>query len=486
VTKDLVVVAVDDDGTPLGGARAVMVHTGADIEVRPPLAASEIVRIAKVAVFAADVTIGDVTVTSPGLELELTTSAPFAEGDLVAVASNPSAIAVVRRVPTAKTLELDTAIRVVEDDDLVAANWLGAATVVAAVAGPPASITIGRTAAVPSGAFVVRRLSDDSFSVPAVVDVVSGATLTLRSAIPDLARLDTIAIGSFPRVVNVLAQQADETQIQILAAQAGMLTAGDEVGLAGVASTRVAQVVAVNGNTVALSDSLGPLAVGQALAVVHFRDRARVTRVVSTTSIEIAPDVDLRREGDVVGVLTHYVDTSNPGFVDRIEAGNRLILVPPAIQAGDGIVDMGWIDGGVIGPASLAFSPADPSPEWRMQPFLRLLTTEGLGRLEPALVYGLDVLSGRFLVSVVVPFLIGAGDHVVVLSPDPGQRFRYRPETLSLVTTFNTDFPRAFATFAQKQRLAVSWIACQEPFPRPTGCPGQRPFDPCADADSEA
>ena len=81
------------------------------------------------------------------------------------------------------------------------------------------------------------------------------------------------------------------------------------------------------------------------------------------------------------------------------------------------------------------------------------------------------------------PFLYN-GDRIVVFPAQANARYHYRPETLSLITTFNTDFPRAFATFAQKQQLSVSWIACQEEFPRPTGCPAQEPYDVCADEES--
>jgi hypothetical protein len=455
----LPVLLIDGDGAPLGGARAVTARSGASIDVSPPLTAAEIAAVRKVAVLTADVAITDVDVKSPGIEVEVDTTAPFDEGDFVAVASNPRAVASVRRVTSSTTLVLDTAIPVFAKDVLVAANWLGATTV-ARVGSAPTAVTIGRTSAVPVDAFVARREADDSLSTPAVVDAVAGALLTLHEPIPGLARLDTLAIGAFPRVVTVLAQQSDETQVQLVATDAGRLSAGDEV--------------------VVLGESLGPLTAGQTLGVVHFRDQALVGAVHSPTNLTVDPDLELRAERDVVGVLTHYVDHSNPGLIDRT-AGSQVVLGSPSIEAGDGMVDAGWIDGGLVGPASLSFSPADPSPEWRLQPLVRLVSTDGLEQFQQVVIFGLDLVSGRPLASAVVAFVFGAAGHAFVWATEPGTRFRYRPETLSLITTFNTDFPKAFATFAQKQQLSVAWLACQGGFPRPTACPGQGPYDVCAD-----
>jgi hypothetical protein len=266
-------------------------------------------------------------------------------------------------------------------------------------------------------------------------------------------------------------------------ADAGLLAAGDEVALLGGTSAKVAQVSSASGGTVVLGESIGTLAAGQKLGVVHFRDQALVTAVNSPTNLTIDPDLELRAEREIAGVLTHYVDHSNPGLVDRI-TGSQVALAPPTLEAGDGLVDAGWIDGGLVGPASLSFSPFDPAPEWRLQPIVRLVSTEGLEQFQQVVIFGLDLVSGRPLVSSVIAFVFGAGGHAYVWATEPGIRFRYRPETLSLITTFNTDFPKAFATFAQKQQLSVSWLACQGGFPRPTACPGQEPYDVCADTAS--
>ncbi len=486
VDEDLAIVAIDNAGDPVGGPRTVVTRSGASIEIAPPLTAAEIAVAAKVVVFSADVTIQSVQLKSPGILVEVESTSPFAEGDFVATSADTTAIATVRKVTaTKRELELDVPIPAAVGADLIAANWLGATTIAAISTSAANTVIVGRTSAAPIGSFVVRRLDDDSLSSPAIVKGAAGATLTLDTPIPGLARLDTLAIGAFPRIVHVLSQAGEQDRIQILAAEAGMLSVGDEVTTldAGTAPASVAQVVAVNGNDIVLGSALGPLTMGQALGIVHFRDRALVTDVLSSTNLEVDRDLDIR-DGDVAGVLTHYADNSNPAIVDRIETGNRLVLAPPSIQTGDGIVDDGWIDGGILGHASVAFVPTDPSPQWQFQLVARLLSTEGLENVRPAVMYGFDLASGRSIATSVYPWLIDASGHVVLWPTDATVRYRYRPETMSIVTTFNTDFPSAFATFAQKQELSVSWIGCQQEFARPTGCPDQQPYDPCGNPGS--
>lgn len=99
--------------------------------------------------------------------------------------------------------------------------------------------------------------------------------------------------------------------------------------------------------------------------------------------------------------------------------------------------------------------------------------------------YGLDLLSGRFVSSSVFPILIeAASGRVGLLRLDANAAFRFRPETLSLITSFNTEFPRAFATFAQKQKLSVRWTGCVQEFTPAFGCPGRQPAEPCGQDNS--
>ena len=159
----------------------------------------------------------------------------------------------------------------------------------------------------------------------------------------------------------------------------------------------------------------------------------------------------------------------------------------PGITHGDGIVSTNWIDGGLVGAAALSFlSPTQGSFPAQFQPFVRLVTTDGLTQVHPAVASGFDLLSGQTVARSVVILVFDPTARRIFVFPAGNQNaFRYRPETLSIITTFNTDFPRAFATFAQKQNLAVCWIGCQEELTPPAACPGQHPHEPCGDASSE-
>jgi hypothetical protein len=195
--------------------------------------------------------------------------------------------------------------------------------------------------------------------------------------------------------------------------------------------------------------------------------------------IEVDADLDFR-DNDVVGRLTHYADNGNAGLVEKVE-GKVLTLSLPGLEHGDGIVDQGWIDGGIVGPAAVRYPAVVPQPFPSLwQPLVRLDTIDGLTRPVAAVAYGFDLLSGRYVSHKVVPFLFdAAGGHALLWRLDPNASFRYRPETLSLITAFNTEFPRAFATFAQKQKLSVRWSGCVREFPAASGCPGAQPHDPC-------
>jgi hypothetical protein len=377
-------------------------------------------------------------------------------------------------------------------EQVVAANWRCATTVAGVDVPATTRVVVGRANAALPGCFVVQRIVDD-FSAPVAVANAAGATLTLAAPFAELKRLDTLAVGVFPGVATVIAQDAQEERVTV--AEPGRLVVGDSVvvlSAGAAAGGAVVQVVAASGTQLVLSDSPGTLSPGQQLACVHWRDRVVLTAIGSADPTEIEVDGDLAfRDNDVVGLLSHYADNSNPGLVESI-AGNTLTLSLPGIEHGDGIVNEGWIDGGIVGPAAVSYlSGAQQSFPSQLQPLVRMQTSDGLERPAPSVAYGLDLLTGRFVSSSVFPFLLGAtggtggtGGQVWLWRLDPNAAFRFRPETLSLITSFNTEFPRAFATFAQKQKLSVRWTGGLREFPPYAGCPGQQPFDPCAQADS--
>jgi hypothetical protein len=240
------------------------------------------------------------------------------------------------------------------------------------------------------------------------------------------------------------------------------------------------QVATSTGGQVVLAESLGALSAGDRIATVQWRDSVPVVSVdgVDPTQLDIGGNVVFGAR-DVVGVRFHHADASNGAYVLSI-AGNVLTLAA-GLAHGDGIVDQGWIDGGIVGPAALAWQPSLPfSFPAHWQPLVRMDAIEGLDSRTLATVYGLDLLTGVFQSRAAQPFVLDAADmQLWMQSPASTSAYRLRPETLSVITRFNSDFPAAFVTFAQAQELVVRWFGCQQEFPSADGCPGQAPWDPC-------
>jgi hypothetical protein len=479
----MTLVLLDAQKLPFATTAKVTSRSGAVIEAEPVLPTAELAALKRVAPAAPSVAVQSLEPASRSV-IKVEPIGPFAIGDFVAVVGRPGQIALVKDVHVdEKQLELWSPLdKVQAGEQVVAANWRCATTVSGVDVPATTRVVVGRANAALPGSFVVLR-SDDEFSAPVAVANVQDATLTLATPFPELKRLDTLAVGMFPGIATVVAQDAQEERITL--AEPGRLVAGDSVVLLpadGAAAVRpVMQVVTASGAQIVLSESPGAVNPGQQLACVHWRDRVSVTAVGSMDPSEIEVDGELEfRDNDVVGMLSHYADNSNPGLVETV-AGNVLTLALPGIEHGDGIVNQGWIDGGIVGPAAVSYlAGAQQSFPSQLQPFVRMATNDGLERPAPSVAYGLDLLSGRFVSSSVVPFLIDAASGRVYLwRLDANAAFRYRPETLSLITSFNTEFPRAFATFAQKQKLSVRWTGCLQEYTPAFGCPGGRPFEPC-------
>lgn len=482
VAVGMTLVLLDAQKLPFSTTAVVTSRSGAVIEAGPLLPSAELAALKRVAPTDGSVTVHSLEPASRSA-VKLDTVGPFLVGDFVSVVGRPAQIALIEKINAGKKqLELGTTLDKVQvDEQVVAANWRCATTVAGVDVPATTRVVVGRANAALPGCFVVQRTGDD-FSAPVAVTNAAGATLTLAVPFAELKRLDTLAVGVFPGIATVIAQDAQEERVTV--AEPGRLVVGDSVVVLP-AGGAVVQVVAASGTQIVLSDSPGTLSPGQQLACVHWRDRVVLTAVGNADPTEIQVDGELAfRDNDVVGLLSHYADNSNPGLVESI-AGNTLTLSLPGIEHGDGIVNEGWIDGGIIGPAAVSYlSSTQQSFPSQLQPFVRMQTSDGLERPAPSVAYGFDLLSGRFVSSSVFPFLLGGTDQVWLWRLDPNAAFRFRPETLSLITSFNTEFPRAFATFAQKQKLSVRWTGCLREFPPYAGCPGQQPYDPCAQADS--
>lgn len=479
VATGMSIVLLDGDKVPLAATSQVVNRSGATIEVQPVPPAADIAVIQGVVPLAAGITIASLQARN-GRIVELDTVGPFGVGDFVAAADDTSKLAVVEQIDKKKKQlelrELGARLGVDATSVLVGVNWQGATTVDVFDPGHPDTVKVGRAGAALAGDFVALRTVDE-FVAAVPVTSVAGKTLTLAGSLAGAARLDTLAVGRFPRIVTVVAQDAEPAVVAI--GQPGALSPGDcvmRVPAAGAGA--VVQVVSIDGAQVVLSDSPGTLAPGDRLATVHWRDMVLVTGA-KQAQIEVDGDVEFR-EGDVVGPLLHHADCSNPGYVEKIDG--KVITLLPGLDHGDGIVGRGWIDGGIIGPAAVSLPAIQQLafPAW--QPVVRMETLEGLDDHLPATAYGLDLLSGRYQSRGVWPLIQGAtGGHLLFFIQDT-QPYRFRPETLSLITRFNADFPRAFATFARKQQVVVRWIGCQQEFAVDHDCPAQAPCDACGSA----
>jgi len=476
ITTPSTVVGLDDQKKPTGVVANVTPVANDTLEIKPPLTDAALATIEFVSALRKDVTVTDIQPQNSGVIVKVDDVSPFVEGDFVAGLNDVSTITVVDKVDKANSeLSLRDAITPPENGIIAAADWIGAITVDSpAVAGNPAQIIVGRVGAVPLQSFLVRE-ETDGFSAPFAVKAVAGLVVTLAKPFDGLTRLDTVAIGVFPRIVTVLNPVPGGVGI----AEAGVLNPGDVVipMKAAAGPVDMAEVVSVAGNSVQLQGSLGNVTPGVTqLGVVTFTDATQVLQIPVTTPQTVKVDKELEgRPGDFVAVLTHYSDNSNAGTITDIQ-GQTITLNVPGIASGDGIVPEDWIDGGIIGPA--AVSPL-------AQPLIRLESSDGLGQgWRQATAFGFDLLTHKFVSQPVWLYLMdafidmvppGTVNRMYVWPGSSGAAYRYRPETLALITTFNTDFPAAFATFAQKQNLEVDWIGCQQEFPPPSGCPGLIP-----------
>lgn len=459
----------------LSSAALVLTATGTSVDISVPAGLGALADLKLVSPVRADITILDVKPQASGMTVNVTPPGLLQEGDYVAATNNLNAVTVIDRVDeSGQELTLRDTLNLAGVSSLAAANWITATTVnLTPSPSAPLKIVVGRAGAVVSPCFVVR-VDGVGMSNPALVKDANGTDVLLDTPIAGLARLDTLAVGAFPRIVTVAVQQ-DATVLMVQEPDA--LRAGDILVrlTASAAPVPLVDVVFAGGSLVQLRRSLGTLAPGEQLGVVQFRDTTVVMEVAATGEVTVDHEINAR-DGDFVALLTHYVGNSSNGVIQDI-AGNLITLAPGGVLAGDGILPRDRIDGGILGPASVSF------PD---QPLVRLESTEGLadnsGRRQDTVI-GFDLVTGQFRSAAVRAFVVdsfldgvanGTVNRVFLFPTDFAQPFLFRPETLSLITTFNADFPSAFATFAQVQKLYVCWTGCQ-PDPRPTfGCPGEK------------
>lgn len=466
ITVGSAVVLTNAKKKPLSSAAPVVKVDGVKVSVRTPADLVSAAGVKFVSPVKTDISVVDLKPQSSGVTVKISPAGRLLKGDYVAATTDLAHATVVDDVDASgEELTLRDTLILAGVPALVAANFVAATTVDQPPnAFTPLQVVVGREGAVPQGAFVVR-VDSAGMSDPVRVALVSGRTVTLEKTMDGLTRLDTLAAGVFPRVVTVV-HQDDPASVRI--EEANALRAGDIVARMSPSADPepVVEVAGVTGNLVQFRQPFSGLATGEQLGVVNFRDTVLLTAAPNPKEAPLDHDIQAR-DGDFVAVLTHYADNSNLGSIQQI-SGNQLTLRPDGIGAGDGIVQRDWIDGGILGPAAIRF------PE---QPLVRLESIEGLENVSARqdTATGFDPVIGQFHSSSVTAFVVEALVNRVALIPIPpvSGSFVYRPETFSLLTTFNAGFPRAFAVFAQKQQLSVAWFGCQQERRQTPACPAQ-------------
>lgn len=392
----------------------------------------------------------------------------FATGDVVTVAEHSSAIGVVLGVEGNEvSVRAEGGLTATAGQDhLVAANWKGATTVQIAFFG--SYFAVARPALFRAGNVFLKWNPPVPPNSPDPVEPTLEELGRVQqvypwgfvSAAPFAAAGDDVLLaGEFPAVVLVNSVDPDG-RVHVTGPA---LQPGDWVAPLGGNSGEftVAEVTSVTASgaefVITLSSLVDNILPGAELGVVNFRDIAQIADAgpgSPENAIALNPTLEVRPMGDFVARWTapqpdaplFYADNSNPAVVDSI-AGRKLTLH----DVGDGIIPAPVIDGGLLGLAG--FSEVQPTLRLKADSFVAVneqLTIGGPNQFETQLTLLTRVKS------------VDDSNHVELTLTTPAQNYVLRPERVSVLSAYNERFPEAFATFAQKQGLYVSWVACQE------------------------
>ncbi len=437
------------------------------VVVQPPIAG--VLKNQRVSAARAPVHIAEVGTIAGDLRVQVDDAGYFEPGDAVAVEGrldrDPAVITSVDAGE--KELTLPGSFEAAAGNTLIAANRIAASLVEGVTS--PTSFTVARGDFFHPGN-VVWALDNETFPAPAGVQAVVNNTVQLRQPLK-LARGQTIVIGEFPAVAAIIAvPAADVIQVR----PQDLIPAGSWIALLtdSAAPFVIAQITGTEADgTLRLHRALTGARVGDLIGVVHFTDITRKTADAEDGQIQIQPEFEPRASGDLAARLHCYADNSPVVHIANI-AANVLELAGdnPALLPASGLIPQPLIDGGLLALAS--FTPS--------QPRLRLASADPPSSSADLRVTGPDA-GGVFRSIDVHMTSFDSATGAIELSA-PGQSFAFRPELVRLVRSFNEDFPRAFAAFAQRRQLAVSWVACQRELTYPYPCSDESPCDPCMDA----
>jgi hypothetical protein len=453
----------------------VLVDTVAGPQARLKTSPAGLAKSSRLFVLDRPLSVTAVSMQAGSIRMQVQDPGMFALGDVVTVAEHPAPLAVVLGVDaTGISLQAEGGFNATAGEDhLLAANWKGASTVLWQFS---QFIGVGRPKTFNSGdVFTVWTppvAPEDPSPVQPTLERLGRVAQTYSfgflSAKPGvLTPANILLAAEFPAVNTITSLDPDgrfHTTKQ-------SLKPGDWIAILDSTTPEfnISEVTAVEiagtDSIVTLSAPLDTLLPGTPIGVVNFRDAG--TTVVPppgspTNVVALDTQFDVREGGDflsrwsqpLVDAPIFYSDNSAVAIVDSI-TGQKLTLR----SVGDGIIPRTVIDGGLLGLGSLT----------PLQPTLRLKPENTVAAGDALTVAGPNEFEAQLSVPMQVA-KVDEANHVSLALSSSIPEYSLRPERASLLSAFNERFPEAFATFAQKQGLFVSWFACQDdpraPYPQ--------------------
>ena len=391
----------------------------------------------------------------------------FRTGDMVARLDAGLAVsssAVIEKISAKKNvLTLSAPIQLDANKSvLIAANVTGSSAVTH-VAGQ--LVTVASPAVFQQGDVVVKWGTHDDLVAPSVVTGIAGSVLSVQPAFSALQTGDILVAQRFPHQATVLQVIPFQSVLFVNVDNSAAFHAGDLAMRVGDDATQPANLALlvpyIPGWLVAFTAIPG-LQTGDQLMPVSFSTVATVAEdPADTLHLKLDQTVDFR-DGDVLGPLTAYVETSQEvnltGVISKSSPPTDTLTVNTPLD--------GLIPGDIIGPASL--TPTQNS--------IRLSTDgQNLANLfqgDLLEVSGLDPTTLQLSDAQVRITSLDGQTGMATLTPVDGSGNNFRPETLSIAALFNANFTDAFVAFAQQQDLYVCWLGCQNETQTPSGCPG--------------
>ncbi|MDX2152666.1 MAG: hypothetical protein SFV54_18135 [Bryobacteraceae bacterium] len=475
------VVALSGSGNPQGIASEVRSLDGRTLSIEPAL--PSLTSGARLAVFRQPVNVTNLSNDRTERTIQVDRPQMFRAGDVVIVSQRPAQPAVIVSVDDDQIAVSPSSFEAAAGDVLVAGNWKGAVSSLAlysfgafqfVIVAEPALVRPGNflmSVTLPAPPNPVEPVEPD-LSKLALVTAVAGSGLITTPA-SGLGRESLLLVLEFPASGAVSAVSGSTITVPNTP-----IAAGDWLAVLDDADGELSLVpvsAAAPGGVLTLGGAFDNLLAGARVGVVHFREPLDAEPDDGEEpALKLSLEVD-RREGDFIARFTHWVDNSSWSRLASKAAD--VLTLSPGLGFGvpaDGIVPAGLIDGGVLALASLKPN----QNHLRLAPQNTVEAGDEMTATGPSPVNMDQSLRVRAR-----SFDAGTGGLDVDPLQSVNQPYAFRPERLALISSYNDRFPEAFAVFAQRQKLFVSWVACldqprtqypceSEPQPDECGCNG--------------